>query len=162
VVEVAADFRLGFGPYLVRRLKSATILTSPRRSLAAYGRHRGSVDTAAWIGDPDRAMSDKRQPQIDPPGASQNLGSVTCENCGAAVLLQANGRPRVHAFCEEPECRRAAARARQRAHRAGTRSRPIDPPMPDHVRTVHGNNSELISAVARLYVPDGAVVADVT
>jgi hypothetical protein len=34
--------------------------------------------------------------------------------------------------------------------------------MPDHVRTVHGNNSALISAVARLYVPDGALVADVT
>jgi hypothetical protein len=34
--------------------------------------------------------------------------------------------------------------------------------MPDHVRTVYGNNSDLIAAVARLYLPDGAVVADVT
>jgi hypothetical protein len=34
--------------------------------------------------------------------------------------------------------------------------------MPNHVRTVYGNNSALIAAVARLYVPDGALVADVT
>jgi hypothetical protein len=30
------------------------------------------------------------------------------------------------------------------------------------VRTVYGDNSALISAVARLYLPDGALVADVT
>jgi hypothetical protein len=78
------------------------------------------------------------------------------------VFLNPTGRPRVHAFCTQPECRQAADRARQRAHRTGQKLRPIEQPMPDHVRTVHGNNSALISAVARLYVPDGAIVADVT
>jgi hypothetical protein len=34
--------------------------------------------------------------------------------------------------------------------------------MPDHVRTVYGNNSDLIAATARLYIHDGDIVADVT
>jgi hypothetical protein len=87
---------------------------------------------------------------------------VTCENCGGPVLLRANGRPRVHPFCDKPECRRRASAARARASRAGKRLPPIDPPMPREVRTVYGNNSDLIRAVARLYLPDGAVVLDVT
>jgi hypothetical protein len=61
-----------------------------------------------------------------------------------------------------PECRRRASAARARASRAGKRPPPIDPPLPKDVRTVHSNNSALISAVARLYLPDGALVADVT
>jgi hypothetical protein len=87
---------------------------------------------------------------------------VTCEACGGAVLLQPNGRPRVHAFCDAPTCRKAAAAARARPSRAGKRLRPLDPPLPNHVRSVHGNNADLIAAVARLYIPDDAVVADVT
>lgn len=102
-------------------------------------------------------------PLIEP---SQNTGEpqpfVTCKKCGGAVLLRATGRPRVHAYCDRPECQRACSSARQRASRAGERLRPIDPPMPDHVRTAYGNNADLIAAVAKLYVPDGAVVADVT
>jgi hypothetical protein len=34
--------------------------------------------------------------------------------------------------------------------------------MPDHVTTVYNGNSALIAAVARLYVPADAIVADVT
>ena len=98
--------------------------------------------------------------------ASQNpterRSFVTCENCGGFVLLQSKGRPRVHAFCDRPQCRKAAAAARARASRAGQRLRPIEPPLPPHIRTVQGNNADLIAAVARLYLPDAAVVADVT
>jgi Methyltransferase domain len=97
---------------------------------------------------------------------SQNLTAVstfvTRESCGGPVILRANGRPRVHAFCDRDECRRAASAARVRASRAGKKLRPLDPPMPNHVRTVQGNNSALIAAVARLYLPDAAIVADVT
>jgi hypothetical protein len=88
---------------------------------------------------------------------------VTCENCGGAVLLRATGRPRVHAFCDRPECQRACSSARQWASRAGLRLRPIDPPMPNHVRTGgYRNNADLIAAAVRLHVPDGALVVDVT
>src|SRR5215831_5546749 len=90
------------------------------------------------------------------------LGFVTCENCGQPVPLRKNGRPRVHAFCNRLECQRIAGRTRVALSRAGKRLRPIDPPMPKHVRTLHGNNSALIAAVAKLYVPDDAIVADVT
>jgi hypothetical protein len=103
---------------------------------------------------------------VHPDSASQNQanesGFVTCENCDGRVMLHATGRPRVHAFCSLPQCRRAAAAARGRASRAGKRQRPIDLPLPDEVRTIHGNNSALIAAVARLYLPDDAIVADVT
>jgi hypothetical protein len=92
----------------------------------------------------------------------EGLGFVTCENCGKPVPLRKNGRPRVHAFCDREECRRVAARTRVALSRAGKKLRPIKPPMPNHVRTVYGDNSVLIAAVARLYVPDDAVVADVT
>jgi hypothetical protein len=34
--------------------------------------------------------------------------------------------------------------------------------MPQHVRTVQANNSVLIAEVAKLYLPDGALVTDVT
>jgi hypothetical protein len=98
--------------------------------------------------------------------ASQNQGAegdfVTCENCGGRVPLPKNGRPRVHAFCQQEDCRRAADALRARLSRAGKRLRPIDPPMPRHVRTVYGDNSALISAVSRLYVNEGDVIADVT
>jgi hypothetical protein len=98
--------------------------------------------------------------------ASQNLAAVstfvTCKSCGGPVILSDNGRPRVHAFCDRIECRRAASAARARASRAGKKLPPLDPPMPKHVRTVQGNNSALIAAVARLYLPDAAIVADVT
>jgi hypothetical protein len=87
---------------------------------------------------------------------------VKCENCGGGVLLNRNGRPRVHSYCDRPDCRKAAAAARARASYHGLRLRPIDPPLPDHVRTVRGSNADLIAAVARLYVPDGALVADAT
>jgi hypothetical protein len=102
----------------------------------------------------------------EPETASENLdksrGLWTCEKCGDPVPLRKNGRPRVHAFCDRPECRRAADAARKRALRAGIRFKPLDPPMPDHVRTIHSNNSALIAAAARLYVPDNAIVVDVT
>ena len=87
---------------------------------------------------------------------------VTCESCGGGVPLRATGRPRVHAFCEKPECQRACAVVKMRLSRAGRRCTPLEPPLPQHVRTVHGSNSQLIAAVAKLYVPDGAVVVDLT
>ena len=87
---------------------------------------------------------------------------VTCESCGGGVPLRATGRPRVHAFCEKPECQRACAVVKMRLSRAGKRCTPLEPPLPQHVRTVHGSNSQLIAAVAKLYVPDGAVVVDLT
>ena len=94
------------------------------------------------------------QPHDQP---SQNQAAerpfVTCENCGGAVTLNKTGRPRAYPFCNRPACRRAADAARARAARAGKRPPPIDPPLPDHVRTVHGNNGNLIAAAARLYVP---------
>jgi hypothetical protein len=90
-------------------------------------------------------------------------GFVRCENCNGLVPLRKNGRPRVHAFCDRPDCRRAGAAARARASYAGERRRPIDPPLPRHVLTGgYRNNADLIAGVARLYVPDGAIVADVT
>jgi hypothetical protein len=109
---------------------------------------------------------DAKNKAIDSLSASQKLphepGFVTCENCGAAVILHITGRPRVHAFCNRPECIKAASSARARASRAGKRLRPIDGPLPRDVRTIHGNNSALIAAVAHLYLPDEAIIADVT
>lgn len=97
---------------------------------------------------------------------SQNQGSqagfVTCTSCGGPVVLRASGRPRVHAYCEAHACRQAAARARQKASRAGIRQRPIDPPKPKHVSTVHRSNGDALKAAARLYIDDGDVVADLT
>jgi hypothetical protein len=87
---------------------------------------------------------------------------VTCLHCGAPVLLQTTGRPRVHAYCEAADCRKAAAAARQRASRAGTRGQPLTPPNLDPVRSVHGTNADLIAAAARLYIHSGALVADLT
>jgi hypothetical protein len=135
-----------------------------RAAAAATGSQDFAKHDAASITQITHSTQDRSAPRLRL--VSQNhgnsLGSVTCESCGGAVPLHAAGRPRVHAFCDQPECRRAAASVRARASRAGQRLRPIDPPMPRHVRTVHGTNAALIAGVARLYVPDGAVVADVT
>src|SRR5262245_20801933 len=89
-------------------------------------------------------------------------GFVTCGWCGGPVVLEAAGRPKVYAFCDAPACQQAANAARARAWRAGKRLRPIAPPLPDHVRTVQGSNAALIAAVAKLYLKDGALVADPT
>jgi hypothetical protein len=99
---------------------------------------------------------------VPPQKQADRSSFVACENCGNPVLLRTTGRPRVHAFCNKPECLKVAAATRSRLSRAGKRLRPIDPPLPDHIRTVRGSNADLIAAVARLYVPDGAIVADVT
>jgi hypothetical protein len=88
---------------------------------------------------------------------------VTCKSCGGPVILATTGRPRVHAYCDTPQCRKVAAAARARAHRAGKRLPPLDPP-PIRITSsvVHGNNAHLIREVAHHYLIDGAIVADVT
>jgi hypothetical protein len=88
---------------------------------------------------------------------------VTCQNCGGPVVLADFGRPRVHAYCNLPSCRKAAIAARVRASRAGKTLPPIAPPPITMVHsTVFGTNADLIRNVAGLYIPDGAIVADVT
>jgi hypothetical protein len=89
---------------------------------------------------------------------------VRCESCGGPVILAATGRPRVHAYCNGAECRKAAAAARARASYYGKKLPPISPPRIEMVHTVvEGTNADLIRNVARLYyIPDNAIVADVT
>jgi hypothetical protein len=61
------------------------------------------------------------------------------------------GRPR--RYCDDPVCegQRRAIRMRE------ARSRKTEP-----VRSIQGGNAELVVNAARLYIPDGAIVADVT
>jgi hypothetical protein len=88
---------------------------------------------------------------------------VTCQGCGGPVVLAVTGRPRVHPYCDLPQCRKVAAAARARACRAGKRLLPIAPPYIEPVYSVvEGTNADLIRKVARLYIPDDALVADPT
>lgn len=78
---------------------------------------------------------------------------VTCGICGTAIIQnQGAGRPR--RYCGKPECQRTAAAIRQRARRQ-RRSIPV-------TTVTFGTNAELIATVAKLYLADGDVVADVT
>jgi hypothetical protein len=43
-----------------------------------------------------------------------------------------------------------SAGVKMRLSRAGKRCTPLEPPLPQHVRTVHGSNSQLIAAAAKL------------
>lgn len=78
----------------------------------------------------------------------------TCARCGVPISPspRRGGRPRK--FCDTPECKRAR-------HADSERARRNRPPAP--VTTVtFGTNDQLIADVARLYLADGAVIADVT
>jgi len=80
--------------------------------------------------------------------------SPTCARCGIPISPSPGrgGRPRQ--FCDTPECKRArhAESERTRRHR----------PPPPVVTVTFGANDHLIADAARLYLADGAVVADVT
>ena len=80
---------------------------------------------------------------------------MTCASCGRSIPPSDRGRPRK--YCQDPECQRAAAAAWQRDYRS-RRAAPVAP-----VTTVtFGSNDQLIADVARLYLADNDVVADVT
>ena len=77
-----------------------------------------------------------------------------CGHCGAPITPPAPGEGRPRQFCTSLECRRARNAERMRVQRAQTATA---------VTTVtFGTNDQLIADVARLYLADGAVVADVT
>jgi hypothetical protein len=67
------------------------------------------------------------------------------------VYATGKGRPRQ--YCDRRDC--ILARATERKLRSlSARAEPV--------RTTQGGNAELVANAARLYIPDGAVVADVT
>lgn len=78
---------------------------------------------------------------------------TSCEICGAAIGSSSGpGRPR--RYCSSPDCQLTGKLTRQRERR---NRRPVP------VTTVtFGTNEQLIADVARLYLADGDVVADVT
>jgi hypothetical protein len=77
---------------------------------------------------------------------------VHCRACGA-IMLEVNtaGRPKI--YCGDRDCNIA----RQRDRRTKMLSVQAEP-----VRTTQGGNAELVANAARLYIPEGALVADVT
>ena len=83
----------------------------------------------------------------------QESVSRTCDHCGAPLPPQAlTGRPR--RYCDDDGCQRS----RDTAGRRERRARQAVP-----VTTVtFGTNDQLFADVARLYLADGDVVADVT
>jgi hypothetical protein len=77
---------------------------------------------------------------------------VHCHACGAPFIPSTTaGRPRI--YCGRRECNIARQRAR-RTEMLSVRSEPV--------RSVQGNNAEIVASAGRLYIPDGALVADVT
>jgi hypothetical protein len=77
---------------------------------------------------------------------------VHCRSCGAVMLgASAGGRPRI--YCGSRDCNIARQRDR-RTKMLSVRAEPV--------RTTQGNNAEMVANAARLYIPDGAIVADVT
>jgi hypothetical protein len=77
---------------------------------------------------------------------------VTCGHCGEPVAIKTGGRPRK--YCAKPECRRARTAERVRTHRREQKT-PV-------TTVTFGTNEQLIAEVAKLYLADGDVVADVT
>lgn len=75
----------------------------------------------------------------------------TCAYCGSPLPATHTGRPRK--YCGEDACRRAAATAWQRKRRE--RKPPV-------TTITVGTNADLIADVAKLYLADGDVVADIT
>lgn len=82
--------------------------------------------------------------------SSESLFEV-CEHCGSQLEIKPFGRPR--RFCDDLACQRERGLSRWRQSAAGRR---------EPVRTTQGGNAELVANAARLYIPDGAIVADVT
>lgn len=82
-----------------------------------------------------------------------NMFFMPCSICGAPIMpKEGPGRPR--RYCESPDCQRAGYNARRRESR-GRRAVPV-------TTVTFGTNEQLIADVARLYLADGDVVADVT
>jgi hypothetical protein len=81
---------------------------------------------------------------------SESLFEV-CQACGRQIITTTGGRPR--RFCDDVSCQRFRGLERWRRSQA-SRTEPV--------RTTQGGNAELVANAARLYIPDGATVADVT
>jgi hypothetical protein len=77
-----------------------------------------------------------------------------CARCGSPLAPGSPGSGRPRKFCDEQQCKRARKAAAERSRR-NRKSSPV-------VTVTFGTNEQLIADVARLYLADGDVVADVT
>src|SRR5258708_4852631 len=120
--------------------RAATRLRGSSRELAAVRSITPSLSTR---------ISGRRTAMAD---VAERL-FATCRRCGRMMAqASAQGRPRL--YCDALDCKRARSAERLRESRR-RRSVPV-------TTVTFGTNDQLIAEVAKLYLADGAVIADVT